>query len=114
VRTEWAHLFGRGNIIGEPWCSLPEMTMQLCPTCHQTIDRARDLTLRGVLRWACLLRLAHRHPVVDSTVREFVALTPFADSLGYQQGAIDCARACTRLLVVQLDREALPELAPNW
>src|SRR5665213_2594818 len=54
---EWAHLVGRNNKgIGEPWCSLPELTTGLCSSgygvvgCHAKIDRALDLDLLERLR----------------------------------------------------------------
>src|SRR5665213_212817 len=55
--TEWAHLFGRRHIIGEPWCSSPALTMGLCKADHQSIDRGLNPDLRSRLQWVGLVRL---------------------------------------------------------
>ena len=66
---DWAHLVGRNNKgIGEPWCSLPELTAGLCTSgygvvgCHDKIDRALDLALLERLRSKALGRLWGRFP----------------------------------------------------
>jgi hypothetical protein len=51
---DWAHCFGRRNLIAEPWCSLPELTMGLCRSCHRKIDGdvgGTDLETRKRLQW---------------------------------------------------------------
>ena len=64
---EWSHLVGRNNKgIGEPWCSLPELTAGLCTSafgeigCHQKIDRAIDTELLAHLRQKALIALILR------------------------------------------------------
>lgn len=64
---EWCHLAGRNNKgIGEPWCSLPELTVGLCSSgygevgCHAKIDRALDPDLLSHLRHKALLALVLR------------------------------------------------------
>lgn len=47
---DWAHLFGRRQIISEPWCSSPELTAALCRPCHQSIDRGLAPYLQKGLR----------------------------------------------------------------
>lgn len=65
---EWCHLAGRGNVISEPWCSTPELTVGLCSTaygelgCHQKIDRHLDDALLCELRQTGLVRLMSRFP----------------------------------------------------
>jgi len=65
---EWAHLFSRGqHIVGEPWCSLPELTVALCASkyevgCHERLDRNLVPDLLCELRQLALMRLMNRFP----------------------------------------------------
>jgi len=47
--TEWCHLVGRGNLVAEPFTSLPELTAGLCRDHHNAIDRHLDDDLRRAL-----------------------------------------------------------------
>ncbi len=63
---EWAHLAGRGNIISEPWASLPELTTALCSGkyilgCHEKIDRALAPELLTQLRQLAIVRLMREY-----------------------------------------------------
>jgi hypothetical protein len=103
---DWCHLFGRGNIVAEPWCSLPEMTAGLCRTCHRAIDEARAPELRERLRRLALLRLGCRFPRELPLVAE--GLMPLTGS------AVEFARQCERLLCAKVEPAALPAIAPGW
>jgi hypothetical protein len=61
---EWAHLFSRGNQIGEPLCSMEETTAALCRDCHTSIDQYKDRALRERLQWRAIEFLTRRHPVI--------------------------------------------------
>jgi hypothetical protein len=105
VRLDWAHLFGRGNVIAEPWCSLPELTAALCRSCHRSIDTAAAPGLRSYLRTAALALLATRFaPLLD--VLAATQETPL--------DALDQARAAERILEAELPGDALPDFAPSW
>jgi hypothetical protein len=60
---DWAHLFSRGHVIAEPWCSLPELTLALCRPHHNLIDRGLGGELLALLRWTALQRLNARFPM---------------------------------------------------
>lgn len=102
---DWAHLFGRGNVVAEPWCSLPELTMGLCRECHDVIDQDRDPELRERLRRMALIRLGRRFPVQLPLLAH--GLMPADVS------AVDFARECERLLVAAATVDALPDFAPR-
>jgi hypothetical protein len=63
---EWAHLAGRGNIISEPFASLPELTAGLCVSsygrvgCHDSIDRGLNPDLLNQLRQRAIVLLMVR------------------------------------------------------
>lgn len=64
-RLEVAHLFGRRNIIGEPWASWHGLCAHLCGDdpaygqgCHSLIDQNKDLPLQRKLRGLAADRLA--------------------------------------------------------
>ncbi len=84
---EWAHIFGRRQIIGEPWCSSPELTAALCVYdpitqavgCHKQIDLRLNPALRRRLEETAARRFyaAHktRYPTTldpDGAVRRLV------------------------------------------
>ncbi len=55
---ELAHIFGRRNVVGEPWASSAALTMMLCPTCHDRLDGrvSSDMSFRVSLRWQAINR----------------------------------------------------------
>lgn len=68
-KLEYAHIFGRRNIVGEPYASSPELTMALCcynrytnePGCHEKIDRYLDKALRDRLESIAVQRFYYAH-----------------------------------------------------
>lgn len=103
--TEWAHLFGRGNVISEPWCSLSELTAWLCRPCHDAVDRRHEQPLSDRLRWAALGRLELRWPALRPVLsgREPLDGDPF-----------DVVRAAERMLPSVVQLGDLPLFAPAW
>lgn len=101
VPTDWAHLFGRGNIIAEPWCSTPQLTAQLCRTCHNGVDRGFDKELALRLRREALLRLAGHWGELH-----------YVD--WPSEDPIEAVRTCERWLKEHADRATLPDFAPDW
>jgi hypothetical protein len=103
---DWAHLAGRGNIISEPWCSLPELTAALCsgkyaPGCHERVDRNLAPELLRDLRQMALIRLMQSYPCLSylnfgeplDGIREAIR---HLDDLGYRFDEERC-------LIVQTD-----------
>lgn len=81
---DWAHLFGRRALIGEPWCSSPELTAGLCRDCHRAIDGNVDTDLRDRLRWDGITR--------------FVEANGLPQALTRKSDPLDAIRAAERLL----------------
>lgn len=105
---DWAHLFGRGNIIAEPWCSLPALTAGLCRRCHDAIDQDRDPELRDRLRRRALVRLARAFPELARIVQRGLVAPPG------ECDPVDVARTCERWLRANLTKADLPACAPEW
>lgn len=57
VALEWAHGFGRRQIVGEPLASSRFMTFAFCPICHPLFDSNQAPGRRDVLRWRAIGRL---------------------------------------------------------
>lgn len=38
VRLDLHHVTGRGNVIGQPWCDIPELCLALCRECHRAVE----------------------------------------------------------------------------
>jgi hypothetical protein len=117
ARLDFAHLFRRGNIIAEPWCSLPEMTAALCRTCHRGIDEAREPALLAELRLAALRRLVARFPL-PSFVEPFapagIAFSGHVLHATAEADFVAAARAAERVLRTYVDERQLPSFAPRW
>lgn len=104
ARLDFAHLFRRGNIIAEPWCSLPEMAAALCRTCHRRIDEARDPRLLVALRFRALQRLRERFPRANLAI----------DLVGPDDDLVLAARIAERVLRERVEEQELPSFAPRW